>query len=146
MIKIKKLKNQKGFTLIEVLVAIVIIGIIAIPFGLGLSSIYKGNLVADQKSRAMTLAESQIELVKSLPYNATGTQASYSGTVINNTGYTINGVNYNGTVIANVTYGVPWNTANGTKVGNETGIQNITVVVKQGYSTLATLSTYKINQ
>ncbi|HUV56564.1 MAG TPA: prepilin-type N-terminal cleavage/methylation domain-containing protein [Dehalococcoidales bacterium] len=62
------IKNNKGFTLIEVLLAIALLGLIATALITGLATSAKGLLLADEREAAKNLAESQMEKVKEQPY------------------------------------------------------------------------------
>ena len=62
------MKSEKGFTFIEVVIALAIVGVIAVGFAGGLGTAAKGLLTADERETANNLAESQMEYVKNLPY------------------------------------------------------------------------------
>lgn len=61
------MKNEKGSSLIELAVAMAILGIITVGFFNGLCNASRNLSWTDEKQTAITLAESQIEYVKSLP-------------------------------------------------------------------------------
>ncbi len=61
--------TSRGFTLIEVLVALALVGIIAIAFLGGLSTASRAVLIADVRTNAESLARSQLEYVKSQDYS-----------------------------------------------------------------------------
>ena len=63
------MKNEKGFTLIEVLVALGLLGIIAVAFLTGIATSSKAILIANERTIAESLARSQMEYVKELDYN-----------------------------------------------------------------------------
>ena len=65
---IKLMKNEKGFSLLEVLMALMLMGIIAVAFLTGIASSSRAVLVADQKTTAESLARSQMEYVKKVSY------------------------------------------------------------------------------
>ncbi len=73
MTEIKIHHHEKGFSLVEVLVSVAIIGILIPSFVLGLSTASKALAMADERQTAKNLAESQMEYVLNLPYvvNAT---------------------------------------------------------------------------
>jgi prepilin-type N-terminal cleavage/methylation domain-containing protein len=107
---VKLLKNEKGSTLIEVVIAIAVLGIIAAAFLPALSGASKAIITADERTTAESLARSQIEYVRSLSYSANYTAASippqyagYSATI------SVASVSDNGTV--------------------RTGIQKIVVII-----------------
>ena len=60
--------SSRGVTLIEVLVALVIFGIIAIVFAGGLGTASKAVFTADVRTNAESLARTQMEYVKSQEY------------------------------------------------------------------------------
>ena len=62
------MKSEKGFTFIEVVIALAIVAVIAIGFAGALGTAAKGLLTADERETANNLAESQMEYVKNLPY------------------------------------------------------------------------------
>ena len=62
-------KSQRGVGLIEVLVALAILGIIAVAFLTGLATTAKAVLVADIRTGAESLARSQMEDIKNQPYD-----------------------------------------------------------------------------
>lgn len=63
------LHRQRGFTLIEVLVAIGILAVLGATLFSGLSVGAKSNLVAARRSTASALAASQMEYLKSIPFD-----------------------------------------------------------------------------
>lgn len=66
---LKLMKSEKGFTLIEVLVALGLLGIIAVVFLTGISISSRAVLIADERTTAESLARSQMEYVKEQPYD-----------------------------------------------------------------------------
>ncbi len=64
----KLMKNEKGFTLIEVLVALGLLGVFAAVFLTGIATSSKAILIADERTTAESLARSQMEYVKELDY------------------------------------------------------------------------------
>ena len=78
------MKSEKGFSLIEVVIAIALVGIIAIAFLGGLANASKTLFIADERATANNLAESQMESVKNRPYAISYDPApipsEYSGT------------------------------------------------------------------
>ena len=69
--------NSKGVSLVEVIIALAILGIIAVAFLSGLSTSLNATSIADERSTAQTLAQSQMEYVKSQEYSS-GDDWSYA--------------------------------------------------------------------
>lgn len=69
------MKNEKGFTLIGVVIAVAILGVIAAGFLGGLAGASRALFTADERTTANNLAESQMEDVKNRPYALSYTAA-----------------------------------------------------------------------
>ena len=120
---IREMKNEKGLTLIEVVIAIGILGIVAAAFMAALAGASRALFIADERATAESLARTQMEYVKSQPYNSNnGTYDTMSGIP---TGYTVYGFNQSVPTL----FAQYWNAINHTVSANETGIQKITVTV-----------------
>jgi len=62
------MNRQKGFTLIEIIMAIVLLGIIATGFGIFISQQAQGVVRSQEYTTALNLGRKEQELVKSLAY------------------------------------------------------------------------------
>jgi len=62
------MEREKGFSLIEVIIAIALLGIIAVAFLGALGTGSKAIFIADERATAESLARSQMEYVKNQPY------------------------------------------------------------------------------
>lgn len=76
--KFKLFQEQKGFTLIEVLVAVGILAAIGVVFMTSLGTAYRSVGVLDEQTQAEALARSQIEDIKD---SAWLTDGQYPGTI-----------------------------------------------------------------
>jgi len=121
------MKSEKGFSLIEVVIAIALLGIIAFSLLSGLATGYRATLIADEHSTAWNLARNQMEYVKRQDYS-------------DNASYTLapnpDGEDYFG-YSANITAEPLHST--------EDGIQKITVTIKHDNKVVTTLESYKVD-
>lgn len=67
-------RNQKGFTLVEVMIAFIVLAIISIGLFSLIDSLISSIIVARRQSVALSLATSQLEYLKSLPYDSLAVQ------------------------------------------------------------------------
>ena len=82
-------KNERGFSLIEVLVALAILGLVAVAFLGGLATANKAMFIADKRTTAESLARTEMEYIKNQPYAVSYdpsipddyTDAGYSATI-----------------------------------------------------------------
>ena len=74
------IKSEKGIGLIEVLIALAILGLVAAAFLSGLATASKALIVADERTTAESLARSQMEYVKSQDYSNTNVDWDYTVT------------------------------------------------------------------
>ena len=62
------MKSQKGFALIETLVALGIFGLAAVTSLSGMATITQGNVIASDRATAESLVRSEIEYIKQCAY------------------------------------------------------------------------------
>lgn len=62
------MKGEKGFTIIETLVALALLGIIAVAFLSGVATASKASSIANERAIAESLVRSEAEYVKSCAY------------------------------------------------------------------------------
>jgi len=71
----KKLKgNEAGASLIEILVALAILGIVAVTFLGGLATTSKATIIANEQTTAESLVRSEAEYVKNCTYQYLATE------------------------------------------------------------------------
>jgi len=139
--------RSRGFSMLEVVIAIGLLGIIAVAVLSALSTASMALIMADQRATAESLARSQMEYVKQQDYipAENGGEHIYQEIGINPDelpGYTICSYNREGTIVDDV-IGVPWDSGNNTAVYQDDGLQKIRLVVNHDDKALATLDGYK---
>jgi prepilin-type N-terminal cleavage/methylation domain-containing protein len=127
---------SRGFTLIEVLIAIAILGTIAITLLAALSTSSMAFIVADERATAESLARSQMEYVKNQGYNCNETTHQYTYDTITipditdiSGGYSIWSYNRTGGLVPTV-IGIAWNSTSNQPDTCDTGIQKIALLIK----------------
>jgi prepilin-type N-terminal cleavage/methylation domain-containing protein len=63
------MKSEKGFSLIEVMLASALMGIVGVAFLSAMGTASKAIFIADERASAESLARSEMEYVKSLKYD-----------------------------------------------------------------------------
>jgi prepilin-type N-terminal cleavage/methylation domain-containing protein len=125
--------SSRGFSLIEVSIAIALIGVIAVAILGALSYASTVLIITDRQATAESLAKSQMEYVKNQDYDPAdpGGVGTYEPiteipSISIPYGYTICSVNRDDEIVADVV-GIPWSSGNSTY--EDTGLQKITLVV-----------------
>jgi len=122
-------RREQGTTLIETVVALAVLGAIAVTFLSGLATTTKAVGLTDEQTTAESLAQSQMEWVKNAgySYNATGySPASIPG----GKDY----INYSAIIAAESLH------------DPDDGIQKITVTVKRSDKEVIKLEGYKVDR
>ena len=133
------MKGEKGFTLIEVVMALVVLGIVAAGFLGALATGSKSISIADERATAESLARTQMEDVRNqdyidysevshTPYSNISTPAGYS-VVLSAFPFDPN-------------TGLPYGESGGVFTQDD-GIQSITVVVKHHGEDVFSLEGYR---
>ena len=122
-------------TLIEVLVALAILGVIAVAFLTGLATTAKAVFIADVRTTAESLARTQMEDVKGQPYDDVNDPPEYDEVPRSSIPD-----NFNIDIAAERL--VP----EGYTAGADYGIQKITVTVEFQGEVKITLEDYKVNR
>jgi type II secretory pathway pseudopilin PulG len=114
-------KKEKGFTSLETIVAVALIGLISAAFMNSLTTACDAFLTVDSETTARNLAESQMESVKGQVYSDNYTPVSVPAEY---SGYTVE-------IVASQL---------------RTDIQQVTVSVDRGGEEIITLHSYKMNR
>ena len=118
------LRNQKGISLVETIVAVAILGTAVIAFVVSLSVGSLATNELDKETIAQGLAQTQMEYIKNYLYNPEATT------------YPV--------LTPPATYSVTVNVS--AVLGADTNIQKITVTVSKDGVILLTISDYKVNR
>lgn len=140
------MRTEKGFTFIEVLVALVVLSVTVLAFMAGLQTATEARALAQTWTTAESLASSMIESVKADPYVAasSGSVASYS-VIDAPSNFTIATLNRNNNQMDGIVYGIPWNTVtNAPYTGTDPDIQSITVIILFGGKEVFRLKDFKV--
>ena len=138
--------NSKGFSLIEVMIAMALLGIIVIAFLGAISTASMALIIADERATAESLARSQMEYVKNQEYNSNeGGEGTYEEITPIPDGYSIWSFNGNNTMVEDVV-GVCWNNTINLPAGEDTGLQRIMLVIKRDDNEIITLENYKVDR
>jgi len=124
--------SSRGFTLLEILIAIALIGIVAVAILGALSTSSKVLIIADERTTAESLARRQIEYVKSQDYSTTESvlnEPVYQEIGGIPEGYSIWSVDYTGELVANIV-GIAWDSQNNKPADKDAGLQKIALVIK----------------
>lgn len=128
--------SSRGVALVEILIAIALLGLIAIAFVNGLYSASKVLFIADERTTAESLARRQLEYVKGQGYQA---DVVIGEVVISESiyqkiggipdGYAICSVDRTGAIVDDVV-GIPWDSENDKPADTDKGLQKIALVIK----------------
>ena len=137
--------RSRGFTLIEVLIALALFTIIAFVFAGGLGTASRAVLTADVRTRAESLARTQMESIKEQGYNSTYSKISIPGVTDASGSYLICSCSSTGSVncTASRIIAVAWNSTTNNWTTSETGLQKITLVIKHDNIEVTRLEGYK---
>ena len=157
----RKMKGEKGWALIGVLIAIAILGLVAVIFASGISTGAKAVFVSDERATAESLAKSQLESIKGGNYNPAtdhdddSLYATYSKISDDDIppGYEIRSFKKNvegDDVPVSEIVGVPWviseNEDPSQPAASENGLQRVILIIDHnGKDAVVTLEGYTVN-
>lgn len=135
--------NSKGVIAIEAIIALAILGIVAVAFLGGLSTAFKAVGIADERSVAQSLAQSQMEYVKSQEYDETHNPPQYvlDPNLTIPDGYTVYGYDE-----SHPDWFAQRLDPEGDGFDDDDGLQKITITVKHHGNEVLTLEGYKVDR
>lgn len=142
--------HSHGFTLIEVLIALALFAIIGIVFAGGLSTASRASTIADIRTRAESLARTQMESIKEQQYSRAPTGGVGNYTKIDAPAdYLICSFSRTSPPSVNcepsdLVLGVPWDSESNNATDNDNNLQKITLVIKHEGREIITLEGYKV--
>ena len=125
------MRNQKGFSLLEVLVSLALIGVLTTGFLGAMSNATKGAIMNDRIDTSRALAQGQMEYVKKLAFSTNATVYPPDPNMVNGSNQFIN---YPG-------YSVAISASNAAQ--RSASIQTITVTIFYNNTAAATLQDCK---
>jgi prepilin-type N-terminal cleavage/methylation domain-containing protein len=122
------MKSHQGFAFIETIVALALLGIVAVIFLGSVGTATKATIVTDEQATAESLARSEIEYIKSCAYQYSPTE-----------------------YLVNPTLSIPtgWSMPNPTAEalhGTDDGIQKVTITVERDGEEKLSALIYKVNR
>jgi prepilin-type N-terminal cleavage/methylation domain-containing protein len=138
MLKKMKINSERGFGLVEVLMALALLGIIAVAFVMAINVASRAILIADERTTAESLAKSQLEYIKEQNYvedEIVGDEvyAIYYpiDTSVEHPSFNIGSIiEVAGEEVAvEEIIGVPWNSGDGQAASSDDGLQRVKLIV-----------------
>jgi len=129
------ISSEKGFSIVENLAAMIILAVLGLLVLTGLFIAAKSTIISSEKTRAESLARSQMEYIQTQPYSAGNPPA-----------YDLISIPSN---CASYSFATPIVTRldpKGDGVGNDDGLQKITLTVVRNSKTILTLEGYKVDK
>jgi len=125
--------NQRGFSLVEILAAMALVGVLGTAIPGALSTANRSTMTSTQHTMSESLARSQMDSIQNQPYDSANTTPVYSPISNIPTPYSIT---------------TPFATRldpMGDGTSNDDGLQKIVVTVKYNGNPVYTLIDYKVN-
>ena len=128
------MQREKGFSLIELLIAIALVGILGVSVPGALSMANRSTILTNQETLAESLARNQMDYIQNQPYDTVNNPPVYS---------LISNIPNGDTIVTPMASRLA---PKGLGTGTDEGIQQITITIKQGTKTIYTLIDYKVNR
>ena len=127
------MRNQEGFSLIEVLLAMLLVGVLGTAIPNALSGANRATMTANEHTTAESLARSEMDYVQNQPYDSANTTPMYAVLPNLPSSYSI------------VTPMATRLDPRGDGTATDDGLQQIAVAVKHGTRIIFTLVDFKVN-
>jgi len=127
------MQTQNGFSLIEILVAIALVGILGMAIPGALSTANRTTIISNEHTMAESLARSQMDYIQNQSYDSIDNPPVYA--VLSNLPATYSIVTLMATRLD----------PKGDGTAQDDGLQQITVTVKHGTEIVYTLIDFKVN-
>ncbi|MFC2026576.1 prepilin-type N-terminal cleavage/methylation domain-containing protein [Chloroflexota bacterium] len=134
----KKVKSERGFGLIEVLMALALLGIIAVTFLAAINVASRAILIADERTTAENLAKSQMESIKGQNYIEDETVGDEVYAIYDGIDTSVDYPSFNiGSIITidevevamEDIIGIPWDSGDGEAASSDDGLQRVKLIV-----------------
>ena len=121
------MRSQKGFSLIESLVALVILSIVGLAFLGAITTAHRSTILANEKTTAASLAKSQMENIQDQPYYDSTADYVFLSVPSEYTGYS-------------------YRTPMVTNVSGTLHLQKVTITIERSGRAIYTLEDYKVDK
>lgn len=144
----KIIKNERGASLVEAVIALGLLGLIATTFLMAVFIATKSIAIADERTTAESLARAQMEYVKQQEYLDAPPGAGIPYMEIDlseNPNYSIWSVDRLGITVEEI-IAVPWDSQNDVPAPNDVGLQQIELKIYHDSKEVLTLEGYKVDE
>jgi len=142
-------KGERGISIVEVLIALGVLGIIAATFLTALAVSGNSVIMTDEDATAESIARSQMEYIREQQYvdAPVGEVRIYAELDISaeHPNYSIWSVNRDEEVVEEVV-GIPWDSEDNVARMSDIGLQRIKLVIKHDDKEALVIETYKVKR
>jgi len=146
------MKSEKGFSMIEVMIAMVLMSIVAVAFLGAMGTASRAVFITDERATAESLARAQMEYVKEQVYIPSADQATYLKIADSQIpeGYAVCSISRNNQLVEDIVYAIPWSiplfNPEGQPASTNTGLQRVKLVIKHLDEQVLTLEDFKVQR